>query len=501
MITLMGIDLGTTGLKVTLFSERGESIASETCEYPILVPQPGFAEQDPNEWWEGFIGACARLSAKYPQKFAMVAGIGLCGQMHTQVYLDKDDNILRPAITWMDQRSSQIVERITEDQEASDLIFRETSNFPSTTYTAAHICWVKENQPEVWTKVSKILVAKDYLKYRLTGRMVTDYAEASGTLVFDVQNERWSDAAFDYFGIPRRMFPDVMPSDEIIGMVTPEAAQLTGIKAGTPVVNGSADNSSSALGAGMATPGQVTLIIGTAGVITVLSDHPLVDQQKRTLCWHYCLRKRWATLGIMQTAGESLQWFKNTFDAQDRTEGNAGDIFNRYNREIADVPDGSRGLVFLPYLNGERTPYWDPAARGVFFGVNLATEKADFIKAIMEGVSFALRQNIETVESLGISINEVRAVGGGLRSKAWLEILGKILRKPISTVSVQDTANLGNVLLCGKALGIFDSYQDAVSEIVSTGQQVSFPGGSAVYEKQYGTFLELYQQLRNTFRR
>lgn len=501
MITLMGIDLGTTGLKISLFSEHGQLIASETCEYPILVPEPGFAEQDPDKWWEGFIGACTALSARYPQEFAAVAGIGLCGQMHTQVYLDKDDNILRPAITWMDQRSSKIIDRINEDQQASDLIFRETSNFPSTTYTAAHMRWVQENQPEIWAKVSKVLVAKDYLKYRLTGRMVTDYAEASGTLLFDVQNERWSDAAFDFFGVPRQMFPEVLPSDEIIGTVTPEAAQLSGIKTGTPVANGSADNSSSALGAGMAIPGQVTLIIGTAGVITVLSDRPLVDLQKRTLCWHYCLRKHWATLGITQTAGESLQWFKNTFDPQDNSDGNTSDIFNRYNQEIAAVPDGSRGLVFLPYLNGERTPYWDPAARGVFFGVNLATEKADFIKAIMEGVSFALRHNIETVESLGISINEVRAVGGGLRSKEWLEILGKILKKPISTVSVRDTANLGNILLCGKALGIFDSYQDAVSKMVTTGQQVSYLGGVPVYEKQYGTFLELYQQLRNTFRR
>ena len=307
-----------------------------------------------------------------------------------------------------------------------------------------------------------MLVAKDYLKYLLTGSMVTDYAEASGTLVFDVQKERWSDAAFSYFGIPRAMFPDVLPSDEIIGTVTRQASIATGIKEGTPVANGSSDNSASALGAGMVSPGQVTLIIGTAGVITVCSDRPLVDPHKRTLCWHYCLRDRWATLGITQTAGESLQWFKNAFDPQGGPDSNTDDIFNRYNQEIADVPDGSHGLVFLPYLNGERTPYWDPAARGVFFGVNLKTEKADFIKAVMEGVSFALRNNIETVESLGISINEVRAVGGGLRSKEWLKILGKILKKPISTVSVRDTANLGNILLCGKALGIFSSYQDAI---------------------------------------
>lgn len=498
---LLGIDLGTTSLKLALFSEKGHLVGSESCEYSIQVPQPGFAEQDPQAWWQGLIHASRRLQEQHPGEYRQIAGIGLCGQMHTQVYLDKDDCMLRPAITWMDQRSSAIVERIQRDREARQLIFKETSNSASTTYTALHVKWVQEKQPELWKQVDSILVAKDYLKYRLTGRKVTDFAEASGTLVFDVQKEAWSDAAFSYFDIPRSLFPEVLPCDEIIGRITREAAQATGIREGTPVSNGSSDNSASALGAGMVLPGQVTMIIGTAGVITVCSDRPLLDPQNRTLCWHYCLRDRWATLGITQTAGESLHWFKNAFDRQDDPQASSGDIFNRYNESVARVPDGCKGLIFLPYLNGERTPYWDPAARGVFYGVNLETEKAHFIKAIMEGVSFALRNNIETVESLGISIHEIRAVGGGLKSQVWLNTLGKILKKPIATVSVGDTANLGNALLCGKALGIYSSYEEAAAEIVTTGQRVSFPDGKAIYEKQYGIFLELYEQLQHTFRR
>jgi len=497
---LLGIDLGTTSLKVALFSEAGQLVASQSCEYPIYAPEPGYAEQDAGKWWASFVSVCRQLEQQHPGPFARVVGIGICGQMHTQVYLDEDDRILRPAITWMDQRSSGIVERIMEDEQACRLIFSETSNFASTTYTALHAQWVRENQPEIWSKVKSILVAKDYLKYRLTGRKITDFAEASGTLVFDVRQERWSDAAFDYFGIPRSFFPDVLPCDEIIGTVSKDAEALTGIKAGTPVVNGSSDNSASALGAGMYSAGQVTLIIGTAGVITVCSDRPLVDPHRRTLCWHYCLRDRWATLGITQTAGESLHWFKNAFDQKDTTETTSDDIFNRYNQLIQNIPDGSGGLIFLPYLNGERTPYWDPSARGVFFGVNLKTEKAHFIKAIMEGVSYALRNNIETVEALGIEISEVRAVGGGLKSPIWLRTLGKILKKPITTVSVSDTANLGNILLCGKALGLYPSYQDALTNLVATGQQVNYPSGESVYEKQYQLFLELYQQLKETFR-
>jgi xylulokinase len=400
----------------------------------------------------------------------------------------------------MDQRSTEIVQRIANDSEASELIFRETSNAASTTYTAPQVKWVQENQPQVWDRTASVLVAKDYVKYCLTGRKVTDFAEATGTLVFDVVNERWSDAAFAFFGIPRSVFPEVLPSDEIIGMVTAEAAAITGLKAGTPVCNGSSDNSASALGAGMVVPGQVTLIIGTAGVITVLSDHPLPDRQGRTLCWHYCQRKRWATLGIMQTAGESLNWFKNAFDQQDSPTANSGDIFERYNKAAENAPDGCDGLIFLPYLNGERTPYWDSSARGVFYGINLATEKMHFIKAIMEGVSFGLRNNIEVVESLGITINEVRAVGGGLKSQVWLNTLGKILKKPIKTVSMSDTANLGNILLCGKALGIYSSYEEAVARMVTTDKSVSYSAGTPIYEKQYKIFLDLYENLKGTYR-
>lgn len=498
---LLGVDLGTTSLKVSLFSEKGQLLGNESREYPILVPHSGFAEQEPHEWWKGFVSAVQYLKQRFPREFDQIAGIGLCGQMHTQVYLGDGDRLLRPAITWMDQRASKIVERIRHNPAAHELIFRETSNFVSTTYTALHLKWVQENEPKVWSQLKSVLVAKDYLKYLLTGQKATDFAEASGTLLFNVVKETWSEAAFEFFDIPQALFPVVLPSDEIIGHVTKTAAQITGLREGIPVVNGSSDNSASALGAGMVRPGQVTLIIGTAGVITVCSDRPLPDVQNRTLCWHYCLRDRWVTLGIMQTAGESLHWFKNAFDQADKPFAASEDIFNCYNEAIANVPDGCRGLIFLPYLNGERTPYWDPAARGVFYGISLQTEKADFIKAIMEGVSFALRNNIETVESLGINVNEVRAVGGGLKSQHWLDILGKILRKTVTTVSVRDTANLGNILLCGKALGIYTSIEDVIDQMVTIDRQVYYPEGMAVYEKQYPLFLELYEQLKSLFRR
>lgn len=497
---LMGVDLGTTSIKVSIFREDGVLAASQSGEYPILSPIVGYAEQDSNLWWQGFLKACLTLKIENPELMNAVAGIGLCGQMHTQVYLDEQFRILRPAITWMDQRSAEIVNRINQDQVSKALIQKETGNTASTTYTALHVKWVIENQPEIWNKVRYILVAKDYLKYLLTGELVTDFAEASGTLLFDVKNERWSAAAFKFFGIPQNYFPKVMPSDIVIGKLNQEAAKLTGLPVGIPVINGSSDNSSSALGSGMTRSGEVSLILGTAGVITVCSDHPLEDTHGRTLCWHFCLPHHWVTLGIMQTAGESLEWFKNAFDKAEDEKETSNDIFERYNKAIQAIPEGCDGLTFLPYLNGERTPYWDTNARGVFFGINLKTTKAHFIRAIMEGVSYAFRNNIETVESLGIKINEVRAVGGGLKSQIWLDILGKVLKKPIVTVNVPDTANLGNILLCGKALGIYSDYSDAVNQMVKAEHRVYYPEGAVRYEKQYPLFLNLYQALKPSYR-
>jgi xylulokinase len=498
METILSIDLGTTGLKVALVDGRGNLVAVAGAEYPILTPRPGYAEQDPELWWSALVDSCKRLRDKSPEAFASAAGVGICGQMHTQVCLDETGRILRPAISWMDQRSGAQVNAINSDRDKKELVFRETQNVATTTYTAPQLKWIQENEPEVWAKVRHVLVAKDFLKYRLTGCMAIDFAEASGTLLFDVGKQKWSDAMFGLFDIPRSALPEAAPSDMVIGKVTPEASRLTGIRAGTPVVNGSSDNSAAALGAGMVRSGQVTLIIGTAGVITVCSDKPLPDPGDRTLCWNYCLRDRWVSLGITQTAGESLNWFKNAFDSREATH--CADIFEEYNNAVTLVPAGCEGLVFLPYLNGERTPYWDSAARGVYFGVGLNTGKGHFVRAIMEGVSFALRHCVETVESLGIDVGQIQAVGGGLKSPAWLDILSRVMNRPIRTVRAPDTGHIGNMLLCARGLQMIDSIEDTAGKIVSYEREVYHPDADPVYERQYQVFLQLYDDLKVRFR-
>jgi xylulokinase len=496
---ILSIDVGTTGIKVGLVDISGTVIVSAGSEYRITASQAGFAEQDPEDWWRGFVDCCSKLRQSHRHEFEQILGVGICGQMHTHVYLDQHNRIVRPAITWMDQRSIDVVNEINRDPAKKQLVFRETQNIATTTYTAPQLQWVRENQPEIWARVSHVLIAKDFIKYRLTDIMATDYSDASGTLLFDSIEKKWSKTMFEFFQIPCHLIPEAMHSDEIIGIVSEQASRLTGIKAGTPVANGSADCSTAALGAGMVDSGQVTLIIGTAGVVAVCSDQPLPDSHDRTLCWHYCLRDKWVILGITQTAGESLNWFKNAFDQTAEDSQSSVDIFEQYNNAIQKIPAGAGGLIFLPYLNGERTPYWDSAARGVYFGINLGTRKAHFIKAIMEGVSFALRNCVETVESLGLRIDQIMAVGGGLKSTNWLNTLGRIMRKPILTVSLPDTGLVGNMLICAQALGLIGSIPQAVERIVNFSQEIHYPEGHAVYEKQYRQFLALYDSLKERF--
>lgn len=492
---LMGIDLGTTGIKVALLDELGTVLSSAYREYGIATPEPGWAEQDPEEWWRGLADCAEELKARDGARFDAVRGIGICGQMHTQVYLDRSDRVVRPAITWMDQRSRALVDRINGDDAAAALVYDETANSLATTYTAPNCLWVKEREPDAWDRTASVMVAKDYIKFLLTGIKATDYSDASGTLLFDVARLRWSEGMLELFGVDRSLLPDAAPSATIIGKVTKAAAARTGLAEGLPVANGSSDNSASALGAGMVRPGQVTLIIGTAGVVSVCSDRPRPDPRHRVVCWNYCLPDRWINLGVTQTAGESLNWFKECFDSGARA---STDIFQQYERDLSGIPDGSGGLVFLPYLNGERTPYWDPDARAVFFGAGLTTRKGHFIKAVMEGVSFALRNNIETVESLGLKVAEVRAVGGGLKSPAWLSILARVLKRPVRTVPWPDTGNRGNALLCGAALGFYDSVEAVAG--ADDGQPALSEGPLEVYERGYRLFLRLYADLRDAFK-
>jgi xylulokinase len=497
-VTFLGIDLGTTSCKVSIIDDEGALEQSASHEYRVVAPERGWAEQDPQLWWDALVGCCDEIEERHPGALGRVEGVSLCGQMHTQVLLDAAGSPLRPAITWMDQRSTTLVDEITADSDADSLIVREAQNKLTTTYTAAHLLWVQRAEPELWNHVATVLVAKDYLKYLLTGTKRIDYAEASGTLLFNNVAEAWSPDLLRLLGVPRRMLPEPGESTEVIGTILPKVGAVLHLTPGIPVVNGSSDNSAAAFGAGMVSAGEAALIIGTAGVVSVCSDQARPDPQFRTLSWHYCLPGRWVNLGVTQAAGESLNWFKHAFDGG-REDAASGDIFAEYNREIGGIPDGSDGLVYLPYLNGERTPHWDADARGVFFGIGINHTKAHFIKAIMEGVSFALRDCVESVEDLDVAVSAVRAVGGGLKSPVWRTSLARILSRPVRTVEHPDTGNLGNAMLAAVGTGRYRSPEEASQAMVAPGKDLDEEAVPEL-ERRYRTFKELYPVLKRTFK-
>ncbi|PIE04488.1 MAG: xylulokinase [Spirochaetales bacterium] len=497
MIYFLGIDIGTTGCKVSAVNENGRMIISASREYSINTPFPGWAEQSPESWWTALMENCREINEKEPEIMKQIEAVSLCGQMHTQVLLDRHNTPLRPAITWMDQRSSKITADINSHSDTAALIISEAQNPLTSTYTAAHLKWIQNNEPEVWQKTSKILIAKDYLKFLLTGEYKIDFSEASGTLLFNNQKETWSEELCRLFAVPLSLLPELGESTEVIGMIQSKAANLLGLKEGIPVVNGSTDNSAAALGGGMTQPGEAALIIGTAGVVSVCSDKPLIDPEQKTLSWHYCLPERWINLGVTQTAGESLNWFKESFDGT-KEDSSSADIFREYNSGIKTIPDGCEGLIFLPYLNGERTPHWDSDARSVFFGIGLQHTKNHFIKAIMEGVSFALRDCVESVEALGIEVERICAVGGGLKSPVWRKSLARILARPIHTVERPDTGNIGNAILAATGTGVYDSVETAAEKMIKTGNQLQESSQESL-EIQYLKYKKLYRALRPVF--
>jgi xylulokinase len=489
----LGIDLGTTGTKVVVMNSRGKLITSESAEYSILNPKQQFAEQNPDDWWNAVTKMTNNIFREYPELKEKIAAVGIAGQMHTHVYMDENNNVLRNAITWMDQRSQSIVDRINNKEKNKKLIFDITANFLTPTYTAPNIIWVKENQPEIYSKTEKILLAKDYVKFKLTGEMVTDYSDAAGTLLFDTENLKWADELFEIYNIDKSLMPSLAPSASVIAEVSEEAAELTSIPAGTPVINGSADHAATALGAGVTEPGEVAAILGTAGVISVVSDERIGDPDERIFCWNYCLEDKWVNLAPMQTAGAALNWFKNNFDE------NNEDAFDEYNKNIVEIDEGSNGLIFLPYLMGERSPIWDSDAKGIFFGLRMNHTKYHFVKAIMEGVGFAFKNNLEVMEELGIKIDEMKFLGGGSKSENWMEIMAGVLNKKIKAVVGSETGALGISIMCGLALGIYDSPKQAAELLSSKNKDYYITDMNKNYKENYEKFKKIYFNLQSLF--
>lgn len=500
---MIGIDVGTSGVKTIVVTDKGDIVAEATASYPLYHPKAGWAEQDPENWWQATLESLRQVSQTLGSKANRVKAIGLSGQMHGSVFLDEAGHILRPAILWCDVRTSSQCRYITERVGQRELI-RHTSNPALEGFTAPKIVWLQQNEPEIYERVDKVLLPKDYVRYRLTGELFTEMSDAAGTLLFDVTHRRWSTHVLDALGISPDILPECRESTDICGRLRPEIAEATGLPSNIPVAGGGADNACGATGAGIVRPGRVLSSIGSSGVILVHTDSPQTDPQAKVHTFNHAIPEKWYVMGVIMAAGFSLKWFRdNLGHLEKQMEILTGiDAYDLMGEQAASTPPGAEGLIFLPYLNGERTPHADASARGVFFGLNPRHTKGHMIRAVMEGVVYALRDSVEIIREMGIPISQVRAIGGGAKSPLWRQMQADIMQLEVAALNIDEGPALGAALLAGVAAGIYESVEEAAENTVKIIHTTEPNHNRAQsYNDYYQLFGSLYPALKDSFQK
>ncbi len=492
MRTLLGLDVSTTGSKALLIDERGGVIASHTTPHPISQPFPLWSEQDPADWWNGMVASIRAVLAQTGAADTIQA-IGLTGQMHGLVCLGERDDVLRPAILWNDQRTQAECDAITATVGASRLI-QLTGNRALTGFTAPKILWVREHEPEVYARIRHVLLPKDYIRFQLSGDYATDLADGAGMLLLDVANRRWSEAVLDALDIPAAWLPKVHEGPQVTGVVSAQAAALTGLKAGTPVVGGGGDQAAQATGVGAVQPGIVALTVGTSGVVFAPLASYAYEPDGRLHAFCHAVPGQWHFMGVMLSAAGSLQWYRDTLAP--------GEDFGALADEGGQAPPGCEGLLFLPYLTGERTPHPDPLARGAFVGLTARHTRPYLTRAVLEGVAFGLRDSFELIKaSPAALIREVRVSGGGAKSPLWRQIMTDVLGVPLVVAEAIEGAAYGAALLAGVGGGVWADVQTAAIAAVKTGARVEPGADAGAYEETYQLYRDLYPLLKPAFDR
>jgi xylulokinase len=502
---LLGIDLGTSGVKALLLSAEEaaakQPLAEVTISYPLNTPRPGWSEQDPAQWWQGVTRAIRKLLTENEASARDIVGIALSGQMHGATLLDAHGDVLRPAILWNDQRSGAECDAITERVGLSNLL-NWVANPALAGFTAPKILWVRTHEPDIYARIATVLLPKDYINYRLTGEIATEVSDASGTLLFDVVNRRWSEEMLAALDIPRSFLPPIYASTDIIGSVTADAARATGLQAGTPVVAGGADNACAAVGVGVVAPDQVLTSIGTSGTVVAVSEQPRLDPQARLHSFCHAVPDMWYLMGVVLSAGGSLRWFRDTLctEEQRRAASEGRDVYDVIVDEAITIPEGSEGLIFLPYLSGERTPHGDPHARGVFFGLSLRHTRAHLARSILEGVTYALNDSVAIMRDLGLDVSTVRATGGGARSRLWRQMQADILNVRVLTALSDAGPAFGAAIIAGAGVGAFPSIPYATKRLVEIVDEVApHPPSVAAYRRYQALYDSLYPVLADRF--
>lgn len=501
MAYLIGVDLGTSGTKTVLFAEDGTVAASCTIEYPLYQPQNGWAEQDPLDWWNAVCGTTKAVIAKAGISASEIKGVGLSGQMHGLVMLDKSGNVLRKSIIWCDQRTAKECEEITQKVGAENLI-KITANPALTGFTASKIMWVKNNEPALYEKCAHILLPKDFIRYKLTGEFATEVSDASGMQLLDVPNRKWSDQVLDALEIDKSLLGKVYESPEVTGKVTKAASDLTGLAEGTAVVGGAGDNAAAAVGTGTVFDGKAFTTIGTSGVVFAHTSKLSIDPKGRVHTFCCAVPGAWHVMGVTQGAGLSLKWFRDNFCHEEMiaAAGMKKDPYFLMDKQAEQIPIGSDRLLYLPYLMGERTPHLDPNCRGVFFGLSAMHTKQHLLRAVMEGVTFSQRDSVEVLREMGVSIKEMLACGGGGSSALWRQMLADVYGCPVKTVVSKEGPALGVAILAGAGTGVYSSVQDGCEAVIKTNPpQNPISQNSEEYEKFYNIYRALYPALKNNF--
>ncbi len=487
---LLGIDVSTTGVKALLIDQDGQVVGSANIEQPLSTPQPLWSEQDPAYWWEGAIKGIRQVLAETGIAGDAVQGVGLTGQMHGLTLLDEKGEVLRPAILWNDQRTGAQCDEIRARLTRKHLI-EVTGNDALTGFTAPKILWVQENEPEVYKKTRHILLPKDYVRYKMTGKFASDKADSAGMILIDIKTRLWSQEMLKALNIPAEWLPDTFEGPEVTGTITDEAARLTGLKAGTPVIAGGGDQAAQAVGVGAVQPGIVALTLGTSGVVFATTDQPFIEPDGRLHAFCHSVPGRWHLMGVMLSAAGSLRWYRDTVAP--------GQDYDSLLAPAKDVPANSEGLLFLPYLTGERTPHPDPLARGAFVGLTIRHGLAHMTRSVIEGVAFGLRDSFELMKSAGLaSIRQVRVSGGGARSALWRQILADVFNAELVTVNTTEGAAFGAALLAGVGTGVWSSVDAACdATIKQTGSTSPVAETVAQYEKGYALYRKLYPVLKD----
>ena len=485
MASLLGIDIGTSGTKVMLLDEKTGVAGVESETYQVSIPRMGYAEQDPDVWWEAVLCCLSRLREKYGQCYSEVAGIGFSGQMHGLVMVDADGRPIRPAILWLDQRSTEECDELNE-RLPKELITGSLRNRIFTGFALPSLLWVKKHESEHFSAIHKVMQPKDYIRYKMTGMFGAEVSDASASLMFDIVKRDWALEIQKLCGFPPSIFPECHESGEIQGRVSHECAALTGLCETVPVIYGMGDQQAQSIGNGVFCEGTFICNIGTGGQVSAFSGKPSYDPALRTQTFCHGIDGAWTIYGAVLNAGMSLKWLKDNILGERS--------FEKLSEMAGEVPAGSEGLIFLPYLTGERTPHMDTAARGMFFGLHLSHTGKHMARAVMEGVTFALRDSMEILEQAGNPCGRMISSGGGAASSVWLQIQADVFNREIQVCRVSEQACLGACLLAGVSVGIFKSLEEAARRFVTMEERTYRPDKerAAVYEAAFRKYRELY---------